>query len=189
MTRALLAAVAVLAVVSGCGGAHGLVGQRIDRSTPLADFALHDQDGRIVSLSSLRGRYVIVSFLYTHCVDVCPLIAENVSEAIRDIGPADDVRALAVSVDPGGDSAAAVATFMRVHRTPPGFRYLRGSLAELRPVWQEFNVLVERRSAIRISHDAPIFVVDPTGRPALLYPSQVTAASMAADLRRLDSAP
>ena len=46
------------------------------------DFALRDQDGRLVRLSKLRGRFVVVSFLYTHCPDVCPVIADNLNRAL-----------------------------------------------------------------------------------------------------------
>lgn len=171
-------------VLGGCGGTH-YAGQRIEHSSQLVNFALHDQDGRVVSLDSFRGRYLIVSFLYTHCPDVCPLIAANVGTALRTLGPSKPVSALAVSVDPAGDTPAAVRTFLREHRDPAAFRYLTGTLDELRPVWQEFNVLVEARSAVRLLHDAPVFVVDPSGRPVLMYDSKVSSKQLLGDLRRL----
>lgn len=185
MSRGGIVCVAAALLVAGCGGAPLFAGQRIERSSQLVDFALHDQDGRVVSLSSLRGRYVVVSFLYTRCADVCPLIAEKVGAVLRVLGPAAPVSAIAVSVDPQGDTRSAVAAFLREHRTPPSFRYLVGSRVELAPIWQEFNVLVESRTAVRIAHDAPVYVVDPDGRPALMYGSNVTAAQLEHDLRRL----
>src|SRR4051812_33456318 len=49
---------------------------------PSARFALRDQDGRTVTASELRGRPIVVSFLYTHCRDTCPLIADQVRGAL-----------------------------------------------------------------------------------------------------------
>ncbi len=187
MTRLVLgcAVVALFLAGAGCGGSPGFAGKRLGSSSRLVDFALHDQDGRVVSFSSYRGRYVVVSFLYTRCTDVCPLIASNIGEALRQLGAARRLAALAVSVDPVGDTSVAVSRFLHEHRAPRSFRFLSGSRAELQPVWQEFNVLVESRNEIRISHDAPVFVVDPHGRPVLLYSDHVTSRQLVRDLRRL----
>src|SRR3954469_17580674 len=103
------------------------------------DFALHDQDGRLVRLSQLRGKAVLVTFLYVHCPDVCPLIADNLDIVLRRLGPTrSGVRALAVSVDPKGDDPASVRKFIRAHRLLPQFRYLTGTRKELAPVWRAY---------------------------------------------------
>ena len=70
------------------------------------DFTLRDQSGRQVSLSGELGRWAVVTFLYTRCPDVCPLIAAQLNEVLRELGSARDrLRVLAVSVDPKGDTA------------------------------------------------------------------------------------
>src|SRR5437763_16084744 len=48
------------------------------------DFALRDQDGRLVTSRSLRGRPVVVTFLYSHCHDTCPVTAQQVKGALDD---------------------------------------------------------------------------------------------------------
>src|SRR5256714_10921826 len=45
------------------------------------DFALRDQDGRLVTSTSLRGRPVVVTFLYSHCRDTCPITGQQVKGA------------------------------------------------------------------------------------------------------------
>src|SRR5207302_1758678 len=78
----------------GCGGtaaapqssSSALRGAAIDPPYAAADFALADQDGRLVRLSGLRGDVVLVTFLYTHCPDVCPRIAASLNGALRDLG-------------------------------------------------------------------------------------------------------
>src|SRR5206468_11798800 len=85
-------------------------GSELDPPMTPPPFALHDQDGKIVRASDQHGRYWIAAFLYTHCPDVCPLIAANLNRALRGL-PAvqrQRVRVLAISVDPKGDTKKAV---------------------------------------------------------------------------------
>ena len=66
------------------------------------DFRLRNQDGDPVSMRSLRGRPVVVTFLYTTCQDSCPIQAQTVRGALDDLGH--DVPALAIAVDPPNDT-------------------------------------------------------------------------------------
>src|SRR2546426_249994 len=70
------------------------------------DFTLTDgPTGETVTLSALRGRVILVTFLYTSCYDTCPLTAETIRGARDRLGnSATDVAFLAVSVDPKGDT-------------------------------------------------------------------------------------
>src|SRR3982750_2566560 len=52
---------------------------------PPGDFALRDQGGKLVQLSRLRGRVVVLTPLYTHCEDTCPLTAQQVRGALDDL--------------------------------------------------------------------------------------------------------
>jgi protein SCO1 len=147
---------------------------------------LHDAAGRAVTLAAQRGRYVLVTFLYTHCPDVCPLIAQNLNAAIRDLGnKADRVRVLAVSVDPKGDTPAAVRSFTKRLQLGPQFRYLIGTPAALRRTWSAWHVLSVRRSADLVDHIAFTALVDPAGKERVLYGGEVHAKDVLHDLRVL----
>ena len=189
------AALATL-VAAGCGGVEArLAGHReaarfsgttVPRGSPAIDFALRDQDGKIVSLAGERGRFVLLTFLYTHCTDICPLIAGNLNTAVENLGhQGGQVAILAVTVDPEGDTSAAVRTFALRHRLVPQFRWLLGTRRQLEPVWRDYNVLVIGRSAERIEHSAPILLLDRRGRPLLFYRNTVGAQAVLDDLRRL----
>ncbi|MDP9283451.1 MAG: SCO family protein, partial [Actinomycetota bacterium] len=148
--------------------------------------SLHDADGRSVTLAGQRGRYVLVTFLYTHCPDVCPLIASNLNAALRALGRSRrGVRVLAVSVDPAGDTPAAVRAYAKRLQLEPQFRYLIGARAELRRVWAAWHVLSVQRKPGLIDHVAYTALVDRSGKERVLYDSQVHAAQVVHDLRRL----
>lgn len=154
-----------------------------------APIALHDAWGRPVSLASERGRYVLVTFLYVHCPDVCPLIAQNLNAALERLGPKRDrVRVLAVSVDPKGDTPAAVRRFIAERNLLPQFRYLIGTQAQLHPIWAAWHVLAVRASPGVVNHVTYTALIDPAGKKRVLYDSQVKAGQVLHDLRVLMSA-
>jgi len=154
---------------------------------PAHDFALRDQDGKLVRLSALAGKYRIVTFLYTSCPDVCPLIASNLNLALRKLTPAEraQVRVLAISVDPKGDTPAAVRRYVKAHRLLPQFRYLTGTHAQLAPVWRGWHVAVTPGKLDTVDHSAYEMLVDPQGKGRVVYDAGVQWDDVLHDLRVL----
>jgi len=191
---------ALLAVLlAGCGGtstasteapppttAKRFAGGELDPPRPAPPIALHDAAGRPVTLAAQRGRFVLVTFIYTHCPDVCPLITQNLNSALRQLGGArTQVRVLAVSVDPQGDTAAAVRRYAAQRELLPEFRYLIGSRAALRKTWAAWHVLAVQRNPELVDHVAYTALIDRTGKQRVLYDSQVKARQVLHDLRVL----
>jgi len=135
-------------------------------------FSLRDQSGHLVGPRTMRGHAFVVAFLYTHCPDVCPVIAGNLGAAQRRLP---DLRVLAVSVDPKNDTPAAVRTFLRAHRLGPRFHYLTGTRAQLAPVWARYHVAAIAGPRPIVSHSAFEVLVDAQGRERILYDAQITA--------------
>src|SRR6516162_1458068 len=70
-------------------------------SMPAPTFQLKDQFGNSISLAQFKGKPVVLTFLYTHCPDVCPLTAEKIHTAMQSLGSnAQNVAVVAVSMDP-----------------------------------------------------------------------------------------
>lgn len=190
--RHALLTVPVLLALAGCGSQKAAISHPPASTTPggaeipskpLAPaIALHDASGRAVRLSDFRGRWVAVAFLYTHCPDVCPLIAQNLNSALRQ---APDLRVVAVSVDPKGDTPAAVRAFARNRRLTPAFHYLIGSRAQLQPVWRRWHVATAPGPSSTVSHSSFEVLVDPTGHERVYYDAQVRAKDVLEDLSRL----
>jgi protein SCO1/2 len=161
-------------------------GGRIENPSPLPGFTLHDQSGRKLSLEGQRGKLVLLTFLYTHCPDVCPLTAQNLSGAVRLLGrKADDVRVLAVSVDPRGDTPKSVRHFIRTHRLVRQFHYLTGSKQELEPIWHVYGVTPVKRGRSGLDHTLYTVLADESGKARVLFDATATPAAVAHDLRLL----
>jgi len=147
------------------------------------DFELRDQEGERVSMRALRGRPVIVTFLYTHCEDTCPIQAQTVRGALDDLGH--DVPALAIAVDPPNDTPQSARKFLAEQRVTGRLDFVLGSRAQLRPVWDGFGVRPQR---VTEEHNARITLIDRRGIQRVGYPgSEATPERLAHDLRLLES--
>jgi protein SCO1/2 len=185
-------------VLGGCGGSSKPVQasapprSRFD-GIPAAgykapDFALHDQHGQLIQLSAERGKFVVITFLYVHCTNVCPVIAQQLNRALGDLPPAarDDVRVLAVSVDPKGDTPSAVAHFIAVHRLLPQFLYLTGTAKALEPVWAGYHIAsTQTGKGVVVGHTAIEILLNRSGKPQAIYDATVTPEQVLHDLRVL----
>lgn len=185
---ALLAAFAIagLAAARATPSSWGFVGPTLTHPAPPPDFALRDQDGQLLRLSKLHGKVVLVTFLYTHCPDLCPLTASNINAAMRLVGPVRTrVVVLSVSVDPTGDTRRAVKAFIRQHALLPQFHYLTGSKTTLTPVWRAYHVQPVKRGGPDVDHTLYTLVVDRSGRGRVLFDSMAQATAIAHDVRLL----
>lgn len=193
--RALLL-LAVVLLAAGCGSSSAKVMTTTQRATQAfagelspprvaPPLSLHDASGRRFTLSGRHGRYVLVTFIYTHCPDVCPLITSNLNTVLRTLGPKANVDVLAVSVDPKGDTPAAVRAYAKSKHLEAAFHYLIGTRAQLRPVWAAWQVLAVDRKPDLVDHVAYTALVDPAGKERALYDSQVNAQQVLHDLRLL----
>lgn len=135
-------------------------------------FALRDSLGRIVRLSQFRGKAVLLTFIYDHCPDVCPLIVSNLHTALRKLGSAANrLQIIAVSVDPRGDSPATVRAFLAAHEMTGRMEYLIGGLKQLAPVWRAYGVQVQGSPEKReVSHSAFLYGITGHGSVLVLYP-------------------
>jgi protein SCO1 len=146
------------------------------------DFELRNQEGEQVSMRALRGRPVVVTFLYTHCEDSCPIQAQTVRGALDQLGH--DVPALAIAVDPPNDTPQSARKFLAEQRVTGRIDFVLGSRADLRPVWRGFGVRPQR---VTEEHNARITLVDPRGIQRVGYPgSEATPERLAHDLRLLE---
>jgi protein SCO1/2 len=148
---------------------------------------LTDQYGKRVDLARLKGRPVLVAFLYTHCTDLCPIVAGKLHTAYAHLKKAERPLFLAVSVDPARDTPASAATFNRRHRTVGEIDWLLGSRAELEKVWKAWDVKPEHNAndPEEIEHNAEIFAIDPQGQIRALYPPSFKPEKLAEGTRAL----
>ena len=202
----VLAGLSVGVLIAGCGGASpqahlqssqvaaqtpppSYQGPTLAKPLPAPPLVLHNYLGHRVDLSSYRGRAVLVTFIYTHCPDVCPLIVASLHNALDMLGPtARKVAVVGVSTDPRGDTPTAIRAFLAERGMLGRMQYLVGSRSALAPVWRAWGIDASHPTATdEVAHTAVVYGVTESGRIVTAYPSHFTPAQIAHDVPLLAS--
>jgi protein SCO1/2 len=150
------------------------------------DFTLVDQRGAPVTLTSLQGRVVVVTFIYTRCPlpDYCPRMITNLA-AVRDRFRArlgKDLTLLTVSFDPQYDTPERMADYARSHQAEiAGWHFLTGDASAIQQVCEAFGVEYWPDSGL-ITHTLQTAVIDRQGRLAAAVEGKAFTGRQIADL-------
>ena len=146
-------------------------------------FTLKDERGKTIRMrDAVLDGPVVVTFLYSTCVDECPLLAQQVRGALDDLGH--DVPAIAVSVKPETDTPANARKFNKRQKVDGRLRWALGDRAELEKVWKGFAIQPQAKN---VEHQARIVLVDRKGLQRVGYPGgQGTPEQIAGDLKLLE---
>lgn len=178
------------------------------------NFALTNQAGRSVSLESLKGDVVVLTFLYTNCPDVCPIVTSRLREVGELLGSEGNAaQFLAVSVDPERDSVESAREYLNKWELSGNWQFLVGDRPELEEVWKNYyvdpavsdhdplesaqaNSTPEPRGAIDslsaeiterylVVHSTPVFLIDRQGKRRVVFTPPLEPEEVAADIRKL----
>lgn len=188
----LAAGLALAAVAAGAWAAwrpHQYVGLLAEPPKPAADFVLTEPGGQAFALSDLRGQWVLLTFGYTTCPDVCPVTMAFLRQARERLGPAgDDLRVVFVSVDPARDTPEVMGRYVAQF----GDRNvgLTGSDEAVAAAAEAYGVKyqirdIETAVGYLVSHSAYVYVLDPEFRLRLTIPFGARPEEIAADLEAL----
>lgn len=143
---------------------------------PAPAFELTNQLGETVSREGLQGRVVVLTFLYTHCPDVCPLYLSKIGQAMFLAGEdaARGVAVVAATVDPERDTVEQLRDYMA--QFPPGWQFLTGTPGQLKTLWEDYGIFVSQGEAApgedshhdhagyEVTHTAKVVLIDREGR-------------------------
>jgi len=141
----------------------------------LADFTLPASTGQDLSLSDLRGQWVLMFFGYTHCPDICPTTLAEFRQVKAELGDdATSTTFLFVSVDAPRDTPAVIENF--VTRFDPSFIGMSADDETLARMAPEYGLFYERHPP---EGDGDNYVVDHSGRSYLVDPQGAIRISYA----------
>lgn len=159
------------------------------RGTAAPAFSLQDQSGNRVALGDLRGKVVLLTFIDSHCTDICPLTAQTLARVQDSLSDrADAVAVVAVNLNPHYNRVQDVLAFSRKVRMDQRWHFLTGSPAELQQVWHDYFVDVAKVSETEVYHNSAVYVIDGRGRQRALFSGvedSALAQQIVADVRSL----
>jgi cytochrome oxidase Cu insertion factor (SCO1/SenC/PrrC family) len=148
--------------------AESIAGSAAPLNFPAKPFQLTDQHGHPVSLASLRGKVILLTFLDPVCTSDCPLIAQEFRAAGQLLGATGrHVELVAVVANPVYHQVAFTQAFDRQERLTqvPNWLYLTGTVRQLQQVWTDYGIAAQILPAgSMIGHPDIAYVIDRAGR-------------------------
>ena len=165
----------------------------LEGATIGGDFTLVDEDGKVFSSHSLKGKYRILYFGYTFCPDACPTDMAVLGKAMRQLDAKDPalsakIQPLFVSVDPARDTPAVLKQFTDAFY--PRLIGLTGSDAQIAKIAKQYAISYRKdpapagASGYLMDHPRVAFLFDPDGKPIEMLPVDANADAVVADLEK-----
>lgn len=209
----LLLAALFAVLAAACSTQESFRGTELRSAQPAAHVELLDQFGREATLSQHTGSVVVLTFLYTHCPDVCPITTNHLRGAYEALGAdAGETTFMAVSVDPERDTVEAAYDYLDKWGMADRWYFLVGDRASLTPVWEDYYISPvihdmesggpnnesavngrgsidrlrqEIASSYRVIHSAPVYLIDREGRMRVVFTLPFDPQDLVHDLRLL----
>lgn len=147
--------------------------EELRTSTDAPRFSLDAHDGTVVDLAGLRGKVVMVTGVYASCGNTCPMIMAQSRDAVAALTPAEreDVRVVAVTLDPAHDTPAVLAAMAEAQQvSAPTFRLLTGPVPAVEGALDAFGIERKRDHETGvITHGNVFALIDREGRVAYRF--------------------
>jgi len=159
----------------------------IEPPLEMPDFTLTNQNGDATNLSDLRGKYILLTFGYTHCPDVCPLTLNEfrrIRDSLGDLG--ESVEFVFISVDGQRDTPDAIKQYFETRKLD-GFIGLMGEETDLRELGEDYGLFFEigentSKGGYLVNHTAGSYLLDPKGRWIMRYQFGALPSMIVTDL-------
>jgi cytochrome oxidase Cu insertion factor (SCO1/SenC/PrrC family) len=147
--------------------AESIAGPAVPLDYPAPGFALTDQYGRTVTLASLRGKVVLLSFFDPVCAARCPPVGPEFRRAAALLGASGhQVELVGIVLSPVYRPVSTLRAFDRRDGLGqvPGWLYLTGTLSQLDRVWHGYGITAQDLTGAAALHTEEAYVIDAAGR-------------------------
>jgi protein SCO1 len=154
----------------------------------LPKISLKDQNGRAISLSSLKGKPALVAFIHTQCEGPCELITANMKQVARSLGTGfnSEVTMVSITTEPDEDGSRELLAYAKAQGVnSDGWVFLTGAPADIRRLLALYGVTAEEDKS---DHVLELFLLSPDGAGVRRYSGVTTRPeTIASDIRKAAS--
>lgn len=129
-------------------------------------FVLQNQEGNRFDSTILRGKVIVLNFIFTTCTDVCPLFTAHLAELQRALKneSAGNLFLVSITTDPEVDSPKVLKSYAQRYGADfQNWAFLTGSESQLKQVWKDFDVRVVKKGRGLVQHTSLTTVIDRQG--------------------------
>jgi protein SCO1/2 len=165
----VIASLAVLALIvtHEAGG-----GERLPVIGPAPEFTLTSQNGKPVALADLRGKVVALTFIYTGCPDICPLLTQKMVDVQDELGAefGPKIAFVSISLDPERDTPEVLKDYAQFWGAKlEGWSFLTGSPEAVGDVTRHYGVFFSKKEDGSVEHSQLTTLVDAYGQMRVQY--------------------
>ena len=190
--------VAIFSIISlvGCStndANNGLWGTKLSNHQG-HEYVLNDHLGQ--SISSRTDKPTVLTFMFTNCTDVCPIVTSKIKKAMNSLESQSEIDVHIISVDPHRDNRESRVSFMNKWDLPGNWVYLSGAQSELDLIWDAYFInpqkgeIVDSQKTLKslfqekyqVVHTSPIYIIDRTGKPRVIHTNPITTEHLAKDI-------
>ncbi len=199
-TKRLIALLVCVLVLAGGGGlvyawtlgfsAFTSYSYALNKAGPLPraapDISFVDQFGNERQLASLRGHHVLLHVFYGTCLNICPIVIEQVREIYSDLTPAQrsNLAILSISVDSLRDTTERLRDLWREEGALDGWIMAQPADGSIERVTKEFGIWIFAKSDGTINHSGDLFLIDPSGRIVRVFSPEPSNDRIRKDLEK-----
>ena len=137
----VMAALASCSNRNGLQPVHGLGGNVLEHPTLAPDFTLTDQHGSSFHMADTNGKVVLMTFIYTHCTDICPFEAVKVKAARSLSGnDASRVEFVTITTDPKRDTPSVMGAYSKALGMDDTWHFVGGDPKAVQAVWSSYGI-------------------------------------------------
>lgn len=144
--------------------------ERIEYEEPINayNFDLIDQNNTRVTLEDLKGKVVMIGFIYTHCPEACPIVAvnfRNVQNELIDHIDNEELVLVLITTDPENDTPDRLLRYTKALNG--NWYFLTGELEVLKEVWDGYDIyweIKDRNKEVTVFHSYKTYLIDKEGQ-------------------------
>jgi protein SCO1/2 len=147
-------------------------GESLPKIKPAPEFTLTKQDGKRLVLKDLRGKVLVITFIFASCADTCPLLTAKMAGMQDQLGPAfgHEVNFISITVDPERDTPEVLKRYAEAHKANlAGWAFLTGTTAEIRDVAKRYGIYYKKMPRGDVDHTFLTSLVDQNGTLRVQY--------------------
>ena len=191
-------AVAIFSIISlvGCStndANNGLLGTKLSNHQG-HEYVLSDHLGQ--SISSRTDNTTVLTFMFTNCTDVCPIVTSKIKKALKNVEEPSKIDVHIISVDPDRDSRNSRISYINKWELPDNCVYLSGEESDLKLIWDAYFVNPQKgetdknqqsikslfQERYQVIHTSPVYIIDSSGTPRVIHTNPISPEALARDI-------
>jgi protein SCO1/2 len=158
------------------------------QSGPEPLYDISDQSYRLLDTDSTavnfprdyNGQMAVISFIFTHCPDVCPIITANMKNIQRELQDTSGVQFIEISFDPARDTPSVLKDYKNLYQLNDQFTMLTGDTTTVNSLLEKLEIIAVKTEPdssakntgdYNMRHSNTIYLMDTYGQIRAEYPA------------------